>query len=107
MLGSFDGIAIADYWIVRRRRIDLAQLYKPGGIYSYAKGFNVRAIVALLIGWAVALLGLLVPALRFLWSGGWIFSLLGGLLAYSLLMRGERSVISEEDAVPTLVASEA
>jgi NCS1 family nucleobase:cation symporter-1 len=96
MLGSFDGIAIADYWLVRGRRLDLAQLYTPDGIYSYAKGFNVRAIVALLIGWCVALLGLAVPSLRFLWSGGWIFSLLGGLLAYWALMRGERSAIGEE-----------
>ncbi len=30
MLGSFDGIAIADYWLVRKRRLDLAQLYMPG-----------------------------------------------------------------------------
>ncbi|MGH8162918.1 MAG: NCS1 family nucleobase:cation symporter-1, partial [Rhodanobacteraceae bacterium] len=46
MLGAFDGIAIADYWLVRRRRLDLAALYVPGGIYSYAKGFNVRAVAA-------------------------------------------------------------
>lgn len=87
MLGSFDGIAIADYWLVRRRRLDLAQLYTPGGIYAYAKGFNPRAVLALVIGWAIALLGLAVPALHFLWSGGWFFSLAGGMLAYWLLMR--------------------
>jgi NCS1 family nucleobase:cation symporter-1 len=96
MLGSFDGIAIADYWLVRKRRLDLAQLYAPDGIYSYAKGFNVRAVIALLAGWALALLGLAVPSLRFLWSGGWFFSLVGGLAAYWLLMRGERSAITEE-----------
>jgi NCS1 family nucleobase:cation symporter-1 len=120
MLGSFDGIAIADYWLVRKRRLDLAQLYTPEGIYSYVKGVNVRAVIALVIGWAVALTGLAVPALRFLWNGGWIFSLLGGLLAYWLLMRGERSTISEhefehitrnagtpEEPAPGLVASEA
>lgn len=96
MLGAFDGIAISDYWLVRKRRLDLAQLYRPRGIYSYAKGFNVRAVAALLVGWGIAALGLAVPGLRFLWSGGWIFSLLGGLFAYWLLMRGERSVIGEE-----------
>jgi NCS1 family nucleobase:cation symporter-1 len=95
MLGSFDGIAIADYWLVRKRRLDLAQLYEPSGIYSYAGGFNVRAVVALAIGWSAALLGLLVPSLRFLWSGGWIFSLLGGLLAYWLLMRAREPQAGE------------
>lgn len=105
MLGSFDGIAIADYWLVRRRRLDLAQLYSPDGMYSYAGGFNVRAIVALLVGWAVALLGLVVPRLHFLWSGGWIFSLVGGLIAYWLLMRSER--VATAEPASTLVASEA
>ena len=101
MLGSFDGVAIADYWLVRATRLDLAQLYTPNGRYSYARGLNVRAVIAVLIGWALALLGLVVPALHFLWSGGWIFSLLGGLSAYWILMRGEASVLSatEYDAI--------
>ncbi len=120
MLGAFDGIAISDYWLVRKRRLDLAELYRPAGMYSYAKGVNMRAVIALLIGWGVALLGLALPALRFLWSGGWFFSLIGGLLAYWMLMRGERSVIGEErfDAItrderpvqepaPTLLPTEA
>lgn len=108
MLGAFDGIAIADYWLVRKRRIDLAQLYTPGGIYSYAKGVNVRAIAALVAGWILTLVGLFVPSLHFLWSGGWIFSLLGGLAAYWFLMRGESSVISEsEPEATTLLPTEA
>ncbi len=107
MLGSFDGIAIADYWLVRKKRLDLLQLYKPGGIYSYARGFNVRAVLALLAGWGVALLGLAFPALRFLWSGGWIFSLLGGSLAYWLLMRGERRSATAEESPSTLLPTEA
>ncbi|MFN2449937.1 MAG: NCS1 family nucleobase:cation symporter-1 [Candidatus Baltobacteraceae bacterium] len=98
MLGSFDGIAIADYWLVRRGYIDLAELYKPQGLYSYARGFNVRAALALVAGWALAALGLFVPPLHFLWSGGWIFSLLGGLIAYKLLMRPAPQAVPEEAA---------
>lgn len=97
MLGAFDGIAIADYWLVRRARIDVAQLYTPNGRYAYAGGVNPRAIVAVLAGWALALLGLVVPPLHVLWSGGWIFSLLGGLVVYSLCMRTEASVLSEPE----------
>jgi nucleobase:cation symporter-1, NCS1 family len=108
MLGAFDGIAIADYWLVRKRKIDLAQLYTPGGIYSYAKGLNLRAVIALLVGWIVTVVGIFVPPLHFLWSGGWIFSLLGGLLAYWLLMRGESSVVSEtESETAVLLPTEA
>ncbi|HEY5257047.1 MAG TPA: NCS1 family nucleobase:cation symporter-1 [Candidatus Baltobacteraceae bacterium] len=96
LLGAFDGIAIADYWIVRQRRLDLAQLYNPDGIYAYYGGFNARAVASLFIGWIVASIGLVVPALHFLWSGGWLFSLLGGLIAYTLLMRHNRSAITQE-----------
>jgi NCS1 family nucleobase:cation symporter-1 len=95
LLGPFDGIAIADYWLVRRRRLDLAQLYTPDGIYSYARGVNPRAVAALVIGWGVALIGLRIPSLYFLWAGGWLFGLLGGLFAYWFLMRNERSAIDE------------
>ncbi len=97
MLGAFDGIAIADYWLVRKRRLDLAELYSPSGIYSYAGGFNVRAVIALVVGWLVALAGIRIAPLHFLWVGGWLFSMLGGFVAYWLLMRGERSVESEEE----------
>ncbi|MFN2528230.1 MAG: NCS1 family nucleobase:cation symporter-1, partial [Candidatus Baltobacteraceae bacterium] len=96
LLGPFDGIAIADYWLVRKRYLDLAQLYTPRGIYSYRRGFNWRAVGALIIGWAVALLGLFFSPLHFLWAGGWLFGLVGGLLGYWLLMRKDKSIISEE-----------
>ncbi len=89
MLGPFDGIAIADYWLVRRKQLDLEQLYTPDGAYSYSKGINLRAIFALLFGWGVAALGLVTP-LHFLWRGGWIFGILGGLIAYWLLMNKEK-----------------
>ncbi|MCL6547824.1 MAG: NCS1 family nucleobase:cation symporter-1 [Alicyclobacillus sp.] len=97
LLGPFDGIAIADYWLVRKKRLDLLQLYTPGGRYDYSRGFNLRAVGALVVGWVIALLGLVAPPLHFLWSGGWLFGLLGGLFAYWWLMRGEPSILSDEE----------
>jgi nucleobase:cation symporter-1, NCS1 family len=41
---------ITDYWILRRRRLDLAGLYKMEGRYAYSGGWNWRAIVAVFIG---------------------------------------------------------
>jgi NCS1 family nucleobase:cation symporter-1 len=96
MLGAFDGIAIADYWLVRKRRLDLAQLYSAKGIYGYAGGINLYALVAVVAGWVLTLAGLAFPALHFLWAGGWIFSLLGGLVAYTVLMKGSTSRITQE-----------
>lgn len=94
LLGPFDGIAIADYWLVRRGRLDLRALYTQKSRYMYAGGFNLRAVAALAVGWLVALAGLVVPGLHALWVGGWFFGLLAGLAAYAVFMRHDRSLVS-------------
>ena len=38
---------------------------------------------------------MIVPSLHFLWSGGWLFGLVGGLAGYWLLMKNDTSVIDE------------
>jgi putative hydroxymethylpyrimidine transporter CytX len=46
------GVVLTDYFLVRRRTLDIEALYRPGGIYWYIKGYNPTAIVA----WAVGFL---------------------------------------------------
>jgi nucleobase:cation symporter-1, NCS1 family len=50
LLGAIGAVMIVDYWIVRRRQLDLAELYKLDGRYSYAGGWNWKAIAAVFIG---------------------------------------------------------
>ena len=50
LLGAIGAVMIVDYWIVRRRQLNLAELYKLDGEYSYSGGWNWRAIAAVLIG---------------------------------------------------------
>jgi nucleobase:cation symporter-1, NCS1 family len=50
LLGAIGAVMIVDYWIVRRRQLDLADLYKHDGRYAYSGGWNWRAIVAVLVG---------------------------------------------------------
>ena len=50
LLGAIGAVIIADYWIPRRRRLDLADLYKLEGRYAYSGGWNWRAIVAVFVG---------------------------------------------------------
>jgi NCS1 family nucleobase:cation symporter-1 len=49
LMGAIGGILIADYWIVRRRELATAELFKVDGIYAYSGGVNYRA-VAVLVG---------------------------------------------------------
>ncbi|MDD4072183.1 MAG: putative hydroxymethylpyrimidine transporter CytX [Desulfobacterales bacterium] len=47
------GVVLTDYFIIRKRRIDVGQLYKRCGEYWYVKGYNVSAIISWAIGFAV------------------------------------------------------
>ncbi|MFQ6100306.1 MAG: putative hydroxymethylpyrimidine transporter CytX [Anaerolineae bacterium] len=47
------GILAADYFLLRRRRLDVDELYRPGGAYWYQGGVNWVAVVAWVVGIAV------------------------------------------------------
>jgi NCS1 family nucleobase:cation symporter-1 len=70
-LGSIAGVLIADYWLIRRRELALADLYRTRGVYTYAAGWNWRAVVATLAGCFFAWVGLIVPAFRPLYDYAW------------------------------------
>jgi nucleobase:cation symporter-1, NCS1 family len=86
LLGPIAGIMIADYFVVRSRSLNPADLYRRGGAYEYANGFNYRALAALVLGVIVALVGLLVPSLRWLYDYAWFVGFLVSAFAYTLLM---------------------
>jgi len=50
LLGACGGVLIADYYLVRRCRLDLAGLYRREGPYWYVGGYNPLALVALAAG---------------------------------------------------------
>ncbi|MBA2692687.1 MAG: NCS1 family nucleobase:cation symporter-1 [Rubrobacter sp.] len=50
LLGAIAAVMIVDYWIVRKRTLDLSELYKMEGEYSYSKGWNIKALVAVFVG---------------------------------------------------------
>jgi NCS1 family nucleobase:cation symporter-1 len=83
-LGSIAGVLVADYWIVRRRTLDLRALYLKDGNYG---GWNPAAVVATFGGCFLAWGGLVIPLLRPLYDYAWFvgFFAAGGL--YALLMR--------------------
>jgi cytosine/uracil/thiamine/allantoin permease len=88
LLGPVLGILIADYYLVRKKKLELDELYKEEGIYSYNKtGFNKAAMIALFIGVFAALIGYWVPALSFLYSLSWFTGFIISFVLYYLLMK--------------------
>ncbi|MGY4956300.1 NCS1 family nucleobase:cation symporter-1 [Streptomyces nigrescens] len=99
LLGTVAGILIADYWIIRRTVLDLADLYRPGGHYWYTAGWNWRAVLAFVIGGLLAVGGSyshpgkgpfptdgLLPFLKPLADYGWAVGLATALALYTVLM---------------------
>jgi NCS1 family nucleobase:cation symporter-1 len=79
---------IVDYFVIRGRSLNLNELYVRGGAYEYWKGFNRRALVALASGVAVALIGLFVPRLQWLYEYAWFVGFAVAALVYLALMNG-------------------
>jgi NCS1 family nucleobase:cation symporter-1 len=87
LLGPVAGIMVADYFMIRGTRLDISSLYHRGGPYEYSKGFNPRAIAALVVGVVVALCGLVIPSLRFLYDYAWFVGFFLSSAIYVALMR--------------------
>ncbi|MEA2464933.1 MAG: nucleobase:cation symporter, family, partial [Acidobacteriota bacterium] len=49
LMGALGGILIADYWVVRRQKLNLRDLFEVNGEYTYSNGTNWRAIAALVL----------------------------------------------------------
>ena len=80
LLAPAYGILIADYYLFRRRRLDIQQMFSsdPDGAYFYTRGWNSRAIAVFAVAAAFSVLAVWLPALAFLRGFDW---LIGALLA--------------------------
>jgi NCS1 family nucleobase:cation symporter-1 len=82
LLGAVGGVLIADYFLIRKTRLDLAGLYRQDGPYWYSGGFNPVALVALAAGVAPCVPGFLAtikvaefgPVWTDLYSYAWFVS---------------------------------
>ncbi|HEY1262154.1 MAG TPA: NCS1 family nucleobase:cation symporter-1, partial [Terriglobales bacterium] len=99
LLGPIAGIMIADYFIVRKCSLDVDSLYRRNGVYEYRKGFNYRALLALGLGIAVALCGLLYPPLRWLYDYAWFVGFIVSAGVYSALARRTGVAAPQPEAV--------
>jgi NCS1 family nucleobase:cation symporter-1 len=96
-LGSIAGVLIADYWIVRKKTLDLKALYLKDGVYG---GWNQAAVVATVAGCFLAWGGLVIPVLKPLYDYAWFvgFFAAGGL--YVALMSNKERVPGVREAGP-------
>ncbi|PYN99402.1 MAG: nitrate reductase [Candidatus Rokuibacteriota bacterium] len=100
LLGPIAGIMIADYWLIRRTRLDVPDLYRPNGRYGRV---NAVAIVALVLGILPNAPGFLkharfVPAIPAVFEAIYPFAWFTGVLVagavYVLGMRARRASLT-------------
>ena len=110
LMGAIAGILICDYWVLRRRRLDLYELFQPRGRYAYNGGFNRRALVALAAAIAPVVPGFLRAAATpnfggqfadanffdTLYTYAWFVTFGLGFAIYYVLMRGHPSIREEQ-----------
>ncbi len=49
LLGPIGGIMIVDYFFIRKQKLEVDELYKAKGLYTYSSGFNKNALIAIII----------------------------------------------------------
>jgi NCS1 family nucleobase:cation symporter-1 len=101
LLGPVAGIMVADYFLIRGTKLDVYSLYHRGGPYEYSAGINPRALAALGLGVFAALIGLAVPAVRFLYDYAWFVGFFLSAAVYWGLMVGEKARVREDVARET------
>ncbi len=98
LLGPIGSIMIVDYFVLRKKQLDVDDLYRRGGQYEYSSGFNVSAFIAFAVGVAPCIPGFAAaasgmasaePIFDHIYTWAWFVS--SGLSAavYYVLMRGK------------------
>ena len=92
ILAPVYGIMIVDYYVIKKSRLDINQLFssKKGGKYYYNDGWNQKAFVAWAIAGVFSVLTVWHPALSGLGGYAWIIGAALGTVLH-LMMSGQKS----------------
>ncbi|MEU8528988.1 MULTISPECIES: NCS1 family nucleobase:cation symporter-1 [Streptomyces] len=107
LLGPLFGVIMADYWLLRKARINVPDLYteNPQGEYHYRGGFNPRAVAAFVPSAAVAVVVALLPFFQSVAGFSWFVGAILGAALYALIAdRGAQ--IRDVDGEAIAVAAE-
>ena len=93
-LGPATGILLADYLIVRKRLIDVDDLYRTEGRYRGFHGFNIPTIAVLVVTTLLCLTGEVFPSVGWLYSYAWFVGLASSFVLYLVVVWAIRTLSS-------------
>jgi len=82
MLGPITGILIADFFLIRKQRLDVPELYLANGRYRAHKGYNLVSLTIMVVGTAVVMTGQFVDSVSWLYEYAWFVGILLGFAGY-------------------------
>ncbi|WP_222928821.1 allantoin permease [Neobacillus piezotolerans] len=85
ILAPVTGIMLAQYFIISKTNIDLNELYAPKGKYNYKNGFNIIAIITMIIAGILCLGGNFLPLLKPLYDMSWFVGIISAFIIYTLI----------------------
>lgn len=80
------GVVLTDYFIIRKRKLAIEEIYKVDGEYWYFKGFNITALVS----WALGFITFEIIAMMKYAIGGSIPSMIVAGVCYYLITVGRK-----------------
>ena len=117
LLGAVGGILICDYWLLRRAKLSINDLFRRNGRYSYDRGINWAALLAVAIAVAVCVPGFCDQAtggrvlttdnpvagvLRLLYSYSVFVTFAVSFITYAIFMMGQPNLRLAVEPAPIL-----
>ncbi|TQR18752.1 allantoin permease [Psychrobacillus soli] len=87
LLSPVLGIMLSHYFVVAKKRIDMNGLYRSNNTYSYQNGFNMQAIITLIIAGVISLIGQFVPVFKPLYDMSFFTGTIIAFILYSLIAK--------------------
>ncbi len=103
LMGALGGILIADYWVLRKQQLQINDLFREHGAYTYGNGINWRAVAALVLAVLPVVPGFVRAATTpggqvanagvfdVLYTYAWFVTFALSFVLYLVLMRGRRA----------------
>jgi NCS1 family nucleobase:cation symporter-1 len=99
LLGPIAGVLIIDYYFIRKTELDVEQLYRDDGAYTYRGGWNVAAVAAFAAGVLPNIPGFLNAAFpasfanvgegfKLLYTYAWFAGMAISAIVYGVMMKG-------------------
>lgn len=107
LLGPVFGVIMTDYWLIRKRCVDVPALFSDdrAGEYYFRSGVNLRAITALVPASAITIVIALAPQFNAIASFSWFFG--SGIAAIIYFVISDRKhVMRDVDGQSIAVPSE-